>query len=64
MNQEIQRLTKTKIQWEDDIKMYKNFLNSKSQTFEGSYEAKEYISMAENRISEINQKLKEIEKES
>ena len=43
--------------------MYKDFLNSKSQTFEGKYGAKEYISMAENRISDINQKLKELEKE-
>ena len=44
--------------------MYKHFLNSKSKTFEGNYGAKEYISMAENRINEINQKLKEIKKES
>ena len=44
--------------------MYKDFLNSKSQTFEGNYGAKQYISMAENRISDINQKLKEIKKES
>ena len=64
MNHEIKRLTDTKKQWENDIKMYKDFLNSKSKTFEGNYGAKEYISMAENRISEINQKLKEIEKES
>ena len=64
MNQEIKRLTETKKQWENDIKMYKDFLNSKSKTFEGNYGAKEYISMAENRISDINQKLKEIEKES
>ena len=64
MNQEIKRLTETKKQWESDIKIYKDFLNSKSKTFEGNYGAKEYISMAENRISEINQKLKEIEKES
>ena len=63
MNQEIKRLTETKRQWEDDIKMYKDFLNSKSRTFEGNYGAKEYISMAENRISDINQKLKELEKE-
>ena len=63
MNQEIKRLTETKRQWENDIKMYKDFLNSKSQTFEGKYGAKQYISMAENRISDINQKLKEIEKE-
>ena len=64
MNQEIKRLTETKRQWENDIKMYKDFLNSKSQTFEGNYGAKEYISMAENRINDINQKLKEIEQES
>jgi len=64
MNQEIKRLTETKKQWENDIKIYKDFLNSKSKTFEGNYGAKEYISMAENRISDINQKLKEIKKES
>ena len=64
MNQEIKRLTETKKQWEKDIRIYKDFLNSKSQTFEGKYGAKEYISMAENRISDINQKLKELKKES
>ena len=64
MNQEIKRLTETKQQWENDIQMYKDFLNSKSKTFEGKYGAKQYISMAKNRISDINQKLKQIEKES
>ena len=64
MNREIKSLTETKRQWENDIKMYKDFLNNKSQTFEGHYGAKQYISMAENRISDINQKLKEIKKES
>jgi len=64
MDQKIKRLTETKRQWENDIQMYKDFLNSKSKTFEGNYGAKEYISMAENRISDINQKLKELEKES
>tara|TARA_B100000214_G_C23488166_1_gene410345 strand:- start:92 stop:286 length:195 start_codon:yes stop_codon:yes gene_type:complete len=64
MNQEIKRLTETKRQWENDIRMYKDFLNSKSQTFEGKYGAKEYISMAENRISDINKKLEKIKKES
>ena len=63
MNREIKSLTETKKQWENDIKIYKDFLNSKSKTFEGNYGAKEYISMAENRISDINQKLKELEKE-
>ena len=64
MNQNIKRLTETKRQWENDIRMYKEFLNCKSKTFESNYGAKEYIAMAENRISDINQKLKEIEKES
>ena len=64
MNQEIKRLTETKRQWENDIKMYKDFLNSKSKTFEGNYGAKEYISMAQNRIGDLNKKIKEIEKES
>ena len=62
MNQEIKRLTETKKQWESDIRMYKDFLTSKSQTYEGKYGAKEYISMAENRIDDINKKLKEIKK--
>ena len=62
MNQQIKQLTETKRQWDNNIKIYKDFLNSKSQTFEGNYGAKEYISMAENRISDINQKIKELEK--
>ncbi len=44
--------------------MYKDFLSSKSKAFEVNYCAKEYISMAENRISDLNQKSKEIEKQS
>ena len=44
--------------------MYKDFLTSKNQTYEGKYGAKEYIAMAENSINDINQKFKEIEKES
>ena len=60
MNQDIKRLTEAKHQWENDIKMYKEFLKGKSQTFEGKYGAEEYISMAENRLNDINQKLKEI----
>ncbi len=64
MNQEIKRLTEAKNQWENDIKMYNEFLKSKSKTFEGEYGAKEYISMAINRINDINQKLREIYMES
>ena len=49
-------------QWEKDIKMYKDFLKGETKTFEGRYGAEEYISMAENRLNDINLKLKEIQK--
>ena len=44
--------------------MYKDFLQGETKTFEGRYSAEEYISMAENRLHDINLKLKEIEKEN
>ena len=61
MNKEIKSLIEARNQWESDIKMYKEFLKSETKTFEGEYGAKEYISMAKNRIIDINKKLKEIE---
>ena len=64
MNNQIQKLIESKLKWEKDIEMYKDFLKSKSKTFEGKYGAKGYISMAENRIRDINQKLKMIENDS
>ena len=64
MNKEIQNLTDAKNQWEKDIKMYKEFLKGETQTFEGKYGAQEYICMAENRLNDINQKLKEINNKS
>ena len=60
MNQEIKSLIKAKYQWESDIKMYKEFLKGETQTSEGKYGAEEYISMAENRLNDINQKIKDI----
>ena len=64
MNQELRNLTEAKNQWEKDIKMYKEFLRGEAQTFEGKYGAQEYISMAENRLNDINNKLKEIKNKS
>ena len=64
MNHEIKKLNESKIQWENDIEMYKNFLKSKSKIFGGKYGAQDYISMAESRIRDINHKLKKIENES
>ena len=64
MNQQIKILIEAKNQWEKDIKMYKDFLRGEAKTFEGKYGAEEYISMAENRLNDINNKLKEIKKKS
>ena len=58
MKQEIKTLIEAKNQWEKDIKMYKEFLKGETKTFEGKYGAEEYISMAQNRLNDINQKLK------
>ena len=47
-------------------KGYKNeqrFSSKETKTLEGRYGAEEYISMAENRLKDINLKLKEIEQE-
>ena len=46
---------------------YKNvqgFSSRRVKTFEGRYGSEEYISMAENRLKDINLKLNEIEQES
>ena len=64
MSRQYKSLIEVRNQWERDIKMYKDFLKGESKTFEGRYGAEEYISMAENRLNDINLKLKEIEKEN
>ena len=64
MNQDIKSLIEARKQWESDIKMYKEFLKGETKTFEGKYGAKEYIAMAENRLNDINQKLKKIKDKS
>lgn len=60
MNKEIKNLIEAKNQWESDIKMYKEFLKGGTETSEGKYGAQEYISMAQNRLNDIKQKLMEI----
>ena len=64
MSSQYKSLIEARNQWERDRKMYKEFLQGETKTFEGRYGAEEYISMAENRLKDINLKLKEIEKES
>ena len=64
MSSQYKSLIDARKQWQRDIKMYKDFLQGETKTFEGRYGAEEYISMAENRLKDINLKLKEIEEES
>ena len=64
MSSQYKFLIEARNQLQRDIKMYKDFLQGESKTFEGRYGAEEYISMAENRLNDINLKLKEIEREN
>ncbi len=64
MSSQYKSLIDARNQWQRDMKMYKDFLQGETKTFEGRYGAEEYISMAENRLKDINLKLKEIEEES
>ena len=57
-------LIEARSQWQNDIKMYKDFLKGETKTFEGRYGAEEYISMAENRLQDISLKLKQLEQEN
>ena len=64
MSSQYQSLIDARNQWESDINMYKDFLKGDTKTFEGRYGAEEYIAMAENRLNDINQKLRKIEQEN
>ena len=64
MSSKYKALIEARDQWQNDIKMYKDFLKGEAKTFEGRYGAEEYISMAENRLKDINLKLREIEQEN
>ena len=63
MNSYYKSLIEARNQWQNDIKMYKDFLKGETKTFEGRYGAQEYIAMAENRLKDINLKLKAFELE-
>ena len=64
MGSQYKSLIEARNQWQSDIKIYKDFLKGETKTFEGRYGAEEYISMAENRLKDINLKLKELEREN
>ena len=63
MSSEFKSLIEARKQWQTDIQMYKEFLKGESKTFEGRYGAEEYIAMAENRLNDINLKLKKIQED-
>ena len=63
MSSQYKSLIEAKNQWERDIKMYKDFLRGETKTFEGRHGAEEYISMAENRLNDINLKLNKIQQD-
>ena len=56
MSSQYKSLIEARNQWERDRKMYKEFLQGETKTFEGRYGAEEYISMADNRLKHINLK--------
>ena len=56
MGSQYKSLIEARNQWLRDIKIYKDFLKGETKTFEGRYGAEEYISMAENRLNDINLK--------
>tara|TARA_Y100001968_G_scaffold291248_1_gene295522 strand:- start:358 stop:561 length:204 start_codon:yes stop_codon:yes gene_type:complete len=64
MSSQFESLINARNQWEKDIKMYKEFLKGDTKTFEGRYGAEEYINMAQNRLNDINLKLKAIEQDN
>ena len=64
MSSQYKSLIDARDQWQSDIKRYKDFLKGESKTFEGRYGAEEYISMVENRLNDINLKLKNRERKS
>ena len=64
MSSQYESLIDARNQWERDIKMYKEFLKGDTKTFEGRYVAEEYITMAQNRLNDINLKLKAIQQDN
>ena len=63
MGSDYKSLLEARKQLQTDIQMYKEFLKGESKTFEGRYGAEEYIAMAENRLKDINLKLKKIQED-
>ena len=63
MGSDYKSLLEARKQLQTDIKMYKEFLKGQTKTFEGRYGAEEYIAMAENRLKDINLKLRSIQED-
>ena len=63
MSSQYKSLIEARNQWQSDIKIFNDFLQGETKIFEGRYGAEEYISMAENRLNDINLKLKGIQQD-
>tara|TARA_Y100001968_G_scaffold132448_1_gene120866 strand:+ start:819 stop:1019 length:201 start_codon:yes stop_codon:yes gene_type:complete len=63
MGSDYKSLLEARKQLQTDIQMYKEFLKGQTKTFEGRYGAEEYIAMAENRLKDINLKLRSIQED-
>ena len=64
MSSQYESLINARNQWERDIKIYKEVLQGDTKTFEGRYGAEEYITMAQNRLNDINLKLRAIQQDN
>ena len=63
MGSDYKSLLEARKQLQTDIQMYKEFLKGQTKTFEGRYGAEKYIAMAENRLKDINLKLRSIQED-
>ena len=53
-------LIKAKRKWENDIRIYKEFLKGNIKTFDEKYGAEEFVDLAQHRIEDIDLKLNKL----
>ena len=56
MSSQYKSLIEARDQWQRDIKMYKDFLQGETKTFEGGHSTEEYNSLAKNSLKDIHLK--------
>ena len=60
MSLEKELLLKARSKCEKDIRMYKEFLKGNIKTFNGKYQAEEFVALAQHRIEDIDLKLNKL----